>query len=205
MESISELTKRQKEVLKIIYFSLKSSGYPPTLADLREELKVSSNQGVLDLLQSLERKGYIKREEGTARGIKILQKGFQALDLKPIVPIVGITAAGPYKDAFENLDWKEWNRTEIADKVFIVKVSGDSMVGAGYEDGDCVLVQEAKEFRNKEIVLARSNDGTTIKRLISEAGRTYLKPENSKYANIPIYPETRLLGRIIGKIQGESI
>ncbi len=199
-----QLTERQKQVLKIIYSSLKSSGYPPTLADLREGLKVSSNQGVLDMLQSLERKGYIRREEGAARGIRILGRGFRALSLGQIVPTVGVTAAGQYKDAIEDLHWKEWGQTEIADNVFIVKVSGDSMVGAGYQDGDYVLVQEAKEFKHGEVVLARSNDGTTIKRLVNQDGKIYLKPENPKYNNIPIYPETRLLGKIIGKVQGAS-
>lgn len=204
MNKINDLTDRQKEVLQAIYSSLKDSGYPPTLADLREKLKVVSNQAVLDLLKLLEEKGFIKREEGAARGLKILVKGFNLLKTKPILPVVGITAAGPYTDAFENLEWKNWSGTKMADNVFIVKIHGDSMIGAGYDDGDTVLVQAAKEFKNGDIVLARSNDGTTIKRLIHDNGKVYLKPENSKYGNIPIYPDTRLLGKIIGKVQEEK-
>lgn len=198
------MTKRQKEVLEAIYNSLKDSGYPPTLADLRDKLDVSSNQTVLDLLKLLEKKGYIKKEEGAARGLKILKMGFDSLEAKPILPIVGITAAGPYKEAFENLEWKSWAGTEMADSVFIVKISGDSMTGAGYEDGDTVLVQKAKEFKNGDIVLAKDNDGTTIKRLIHDNGKIYLKPENPSYPNIPIYPDTRLIGKVIGKVQEEK-
>ncbi|OGM08144.1 hypothetical protein A2159_01900 [Candidatus Woesebacteria bacterium RBG_13_34_9] len=74
------------------------------------------------------------------------------------------------------------------------------MIGAGFEDGDKVMIQEAKEFRNGDVVLARDNDGMTVKTLISKDGKTFLKPENPKYPNIPIYPETRLLGKVIGKI-----
>ncbi|MBU1016561.1 MAG: transcriptional repressor LexA [Patescibacteria group bacterium] len=203
MNKINELTDRQKEVLGAIYSSLKDSGYPPTLADLREKLKVVSNQTVLDLLKLLEEKGYIKKEDGAARGLKILKKGFESLGAKPILPIVGITAAGPYTEAFENLEWKSWAGTKMADDVFIVKIRGDSMIGAGYDNGDNVLVQEAKEFKNGDIVLARSNDGTTIKRLVHDNGKVYLKPENQKYKNIPIYPDTRLLGKIIGKVKEE--
>jgi repressor LexA len=204
MPESSELTKRQKQVLKAIYSSLKDSGYPPTLADLRDKLEVSSNQAVLDFLKILEEKGYIKKEEGMARGLRILKKGFDLINLKPIIPILGITAAGPYKDAFENLEWKRWAGTSMAENVFIVKISGDSMVGAGYEDGDNVLVQNAKEFKNGDIVLARDNDGTTIKRLIYDNGKIYLKPENPSYPNIPIYPDTRLVGKVIGKVQEEK-
>ncbi len=204
MDTIRRLTKRQKQVLKLIYTSINSSGYPPTLADLREELDVVSNQGVLGILILLENKGYIKREEGTARGIKILEKGYQYIAKKPLIPHLGITAAGPYRDAFENLEWKEWSGTQMADKVFIVKIAGDSMIGAGYKDGDNVLIQEAKEFRNGDIILARDNDGTTIKRLIHNNGKIYLKPENPSYSNIPIYPDTRLLGKVVGKISGDG-
>lgn len=198
------LTDRQKEVLKAIYQSLKDSGYPPTLADLREKLDVVSNQSVLDLLKLLEEKGCVRKEEGAARGLKILKKGYDSLGLKPIIPVVGITAAGTYKEAFENLEWKSWAGTEMADNVFIVKVSGDSMTGAGYDDGDHVLVQEAKEFKNGDIVLARDNDGTTVKRLIHDNGKIYLMPENPKYDNLPIYPDTRLVGKVIGKVYEEK-
>lgn len=204
MQTALKLTKRQFQVLKLIYSSIKSSGYPPTLADLRNELQVVSNQAVLDVLQALENKKYIKREEGTARGIKILDFGFEALSKNPMIPSLGFTAAGPYKDAFENLDWKEVENLKTAQNVFIVDVVGDSMTGAGIEDGDKVIIQQASQFKSGDVVLARDNDGTTIKRLINSDGKIYLKPENSKYKNIPIYPETRLLGKVIGKIGLES-
>lgn len=204
MNIVNGLTKRQKEVLKFIYSSIKGSGYPPTLADLREKLNVVSNQAVIDILAVLEKKEFIKREEGTARGIKILVKGYESISKKTLIPHLGITAAGSYRDAFENLEWKEWSGTQMADNVFIVKIAGDSMIGAGYKDGDNVLVQEAKEFRNGDIVLARDNDGTTIKRLIHDNGKIYLKPENPSFNNIPIYPDTRLLGKVVGKINGNS-
>ena len=203
MNSFLDLSRRQKQVLGYIYSSIKNSGYPPTLADLREKLNVSSNQAVLDFLKILESKGYIKKEEGAARGIKILQRGFEALSKKSIIPNIGISAAGPYRDAFDTLEWEEQEGLKTADNVFITEVSGDSMVGIGLQDGDKVLVQESKEFENGDIVLARDIDGRTIKTLTREDGKTYLKPENHKYQNIPIYPETRLLGKVIGKIGGK--
>lgn len=196
------LTKRQRQALKAIYRSLKDSGYPPTLAELCEELGVSSNQSVIDLLKLLEQKGFIKKEEGTARGIRILQKGFEALSVRPIMPYVGISAAGPYTQAYEVIEWKHGRDGDAEISGMVVKVSGDSMINAGINDGDKVVVVPSKEFKNGDIVLARNHDETTIKRLVHENGRVYLKPENPNYKNIPIYPETRLVGKaveVIGK------
>jgi len=200
------LTKRQKQVLRAIYNSLKDSGYPPTLADLRDELDVSSNQAVLDLLRLLEEKGFIKKEEGMARGIKILEKGFTFLGVKNLLPYVGVSAAGPYTLALEDVRWQNvGGEVELISDI-LVKVKGDSMIGAGIEDGDIVLVREVKEFKNGDIVLARNNDETIIKRLVHDDGKVYLKSENPKYKNIPIYPDTRLLGkfiRVIGKAKND--
>lgn len=199
----SELTKRQKQVLQAIYKSLKDFGYPPTLSDLREELDVVSNQAVLDILRILENKKYIKREEGTARGIKLSPKAFEIVGLAPIVPYVGVSAAGPYTQAFEQNEWKVAENIHVSESDMIVTARGDSMIGVGIQDGDLVLVREAKEFKNGDVVLARNNDGTTIKRFVHDDGKVYLKPENPKYKNIPIYPETRLLGKVVG-ILGKS-
>jgi len=124
------------------------------------------------------------------------------LGLTPISPYVGVSAAGPYTEAFEDVQWKPVGQIEELDDI-LIRVKGDSMVGAGIENGDVVVVRKSKEFKNGDIVLARSNDGTTIKRLVSKEGRTYLKPENSKHKNIPIYPDTRLIGKVI-RIIGKS-
>lgn len=196
------LTNRQLETLRAIYNSLRDSGYPPSLADLREKLDVSSNQAVLDLLDSVEKKGFIKREEGAVRGIKILEKGFKVLGVAPISPHVGASQAGPYTAAFEDIQWKSAGHVDEIDDM-LIKVNGDSMIGAGIEDGDVVVVRKSTEFKNGDIVLARNDDDTTIKRLVNENGRTYLKPENPKHKNIPIYPDTRLLGRVV-RIIGKS-
>lgn len=197
------LTDRQLQVLKTIYRSIKDSGYPPTLADLRDELDISSNQAVLDHLKILEDKGFIKKDEGMARGIKILDQGFKALGLQPIAPFIGVSAAGPYTQAYEINEWQVVKDTQITSDDKLVKINGDSMVSAGLNDGDIVIIREVKEFKNGDIVLARWDGETTVKRLVNKDGKVYLKPENPKYKNIPIYPDTRLLGKVVG-ILGKS-
>ncbi|MDA2936443.1 transcriptional repressor LexA [Patescibacteria group bacterium AH-259-L05] len=183
----NKTTPRQKLVLQIIYNAIKSSGFPPTLADLREALNVVSNQGVLEHLAALEKKGFIKREHGSARGIRILPKTFKLLNLKPLVPFMGESSAGPFVEAIEQTgEWKTISDevAQFQDRVFLIKVHGDSMIGAGINNGDIVLVKEAKEFSNNDIVLVRMDGETTVKRFVKHGKTMYLKPENPKYENI---------------------
>lgn len=200
---MDKITARQAEVLKLIYKSISDSGYPPTLAELRDEMAVSSNQAVLDILKILEDKGYIEKEEGMARGLRILDKGIQELGLKQMAPVVGVSTAGPYMQAYEINEWKVVDDVQVTSSDRLVRISGDSMIGVGIDDGDIVVVRNAKEFKNGDIVLARNDDETTVKRFVHDNGKVYLKPENPKYRNIPIYPETRLLGKVVG-ILGKS-
>lgn len=202
------ITKRQKEVLKILYGYIKNSGFPPSFEEAKEQLGISSNQSLLDLLRRLEEKGCIKREEGQARGIKILPLGFKILKRKQLIPFAGISSAGSsiesYIETFER--WEELPSNllenekvyESEENVFVIKVHGDSMVNAGIDDGDVLLVKQVKEFFNDDIVVARSDEGTTVKRFVTkDDGRAYLQPENPAYGKIPIFAETVFDGKVI--------
>lgn len=198
------LTQRQKQTLMFIYNSIKYSGYPPTLSELKESLNVVSNQAVLDLLKILEEKKYIRKEEGAARGLQLTQKGYDALNVSTYAPMIGVTAAGPFMDTLEQHgEWKEISvdLARLSDKIALFKVKGESMIGAGLNDGDIVVVKyEVAEFKNGDIVLARSDDGTTIKRFVNTNNKVYLAPENPKYSRIPITPDLRIIGKVISKI-----
>ena len=100
--------------------------------------------------------------------------------------------------------WKAISKdiTRFQDNVYLVKVNGDSMIGAGINDGDIVLVKESKEFKNGDIVLARTSDDTTIKRFIQEKDEVYLKPENPAYPNIySTGDEIKMLGIVISNLK----
>lgn len=197
------ITKRQKELLRIVYNYIKGSGFPPSFSDLKEELNVSSNQSVLDLLSALERKGFIKREGGSARAIKILKKGFEALGVKQLVPVVGTMAAGSFVEAIEEIgSWKELSQevSQLSDDLMMLKVSGDSMINAGINDGDLILVKRTNYFKSGDIVLARNHDGATLKRIVLEKGKYFLKPENPNYSIILFTDETEIIGKMIKKI-----
>jgi repressor LexA len=198
-------TKRQKEILEFIYSYLKSEGYPPTFEDFKSKFDFKSNQAIIDHLESLEKKKLIKREKKSARGINITSAGFKLLNVRSAAFYLGQSSAGSFVASQEmEGEWQELSREveKFDQNVFIIKVKGDSMIGAGINDGDMLLVQEQKEFSSKDIVVARSPQGTTVKRFISEdkPPYLYLKPENPKYENIHFTDEVQLQGKIIGKI-----
>jgi len=200
------ITKRQRELLAIIYEYIKDTGYPPTFEDMRERLNVSSNQSVLDLLDKLKQAGLIKRNETVARGLTILRMGYDALNRPPLAAFLGVTSAGAPIQSFEiSGEWKTLSKdiARLDENVFVLKVSGDSMINAGIDDGDAVLVQTKKEFVSGEIVYAQIGDEGTIKRFMSDntPPYVYLKPENPKYELIPFTHEMELKGKIISVLK----
>jgi len=199
-----DISKRQEEVLKIIYDNLITAGFPPSFSELKERLKISSNQSLLDLFSTLEKKNLIRREEGSARGIKILRRGYRAINTSPLAPVVGSSSAGSFTEAIEAIDaWQPLSKDveTIADDVMIVRVMGDSMINANINDGDLILFKKATEFFSGDIVLAQTPDGTTVKRFISQDKPPYqfLKPENPKYPIIYFTEEMRLVAKMIKK------
>jgi repressor LexA len=202
-----KLTLKQKRVLELIYNSLESSGFPPTIADLKEELDVSSNQSVLNFLETLEKKECIERKEGQARGIRILPFGYKEINKKPLIRIIGESAGGPYIESFADaftswmpLSEKFLQNEEIrkTKEVFVIQISGDSMINAGINHGDMLLVKESKEYKSGDIVVAQTENGTTVKRFIADGGKRYLMPENPNYEKIVIIPEeVRFQGKVI--------
>lgn len=199
------ITKRQVELLAVIYDYIKDTGYPPTFEEMRERLGVSSNQSVIDLLGKLKDRGLIKREEADARTTTILPLGYEVISKPSLVAFLGTTSAGmPIESIEVDGEWQSMSSHDeklkkFKDDVFLLKISGDSMINAGIDDGDIVLVQAKKEFVSKEIVLAEIDGESTIKRFISEdkPPYVYLKPENPNYKNILFTEEVRLKGKII--------
>lgn len=198
---MKKITKRQKELLKIIYKFIEDTGYPPSFEEMKDKLSVSSNQAVLDFLKSLESRGLIKREAGEARSLTITNLGYAIIEKQPLVNITGTTAAGPAIEAIKQNEWTEIpSGYEKCDNVFIVKVKGNSMIEANIYDGDAVLIKKANEYKSGDIVLARMGDEVTLKRFFHDNGRTYLKPENPACRIIAITHDTYFLGKMIANL-----
>lgn len=203
-----KLTLKQKNFLELIYTFLETTGFPPSISELKEELGVSSNQSILNFLYTLEKKGYIKREEGQARGLKILPAGLKEIGKDVLIRAAGVSAAGPYIESYADAftSWcpiekgilEKENVSRSQEDVFVIKVQGDSMINIGIENNDMLLVKVAKEFKSGDIVVAETENGTTVKRFIAEGGKRYLQPENPAYERIIIIPgEVNFKGRVI--------
>lgn len=199
---ISSITERQKELLENLYRYIISTGYPPTFEELREQLNVSSNQSVIDLLTKLEKKKLIRRSESQARSITILPLGYEILGKPPLIPFLGVSHAGlPIATVEIQGEWQQLSPqvAKLEDDVFILRVSGDSMINAGINDEDRVLVRTQKEFSSGDIVLADVDGESTIKRFVSEdkPPYLYLKPENQKYDIVYFTESVILKGKVI--------
>lgn len=196
------ITKRQKELLSIIYRYIKNSGYPPSFEEMKSDLCVSSNQSIIDLLDKLEKQNFIKRNKFSARSIVVLSSGYETLKKHPLVPFLGNTSAGSMTEAIEIPgEWQTVSKdvSQLKGDVSILKISGDSMKNANIDNNDIVLVRSQKEFSSGDIVLAELEDGSTIKRFISDDNPpyVYLKPENPKYDLILFEDGMRLVGKVI--------
>ena len=200
------ITPRQKELLSIVYSYIKNEGYPPTFDEMRKKLKIVSNQSVIDLLNKLVEGKFLKRNENIARSIAILPLGYEALGKPPLVPFLGVTTAGFPIDPIEmtgELQELPGGVARFADQVFLLKVHGDSMINAGINDGDVVLVKSEKEFSSGDIVLAEVSGESTIKRFVSEdkPPYLYLKPENPEYKIIYFTEEVVLKGKVLSVVK----
>ena len=201
-------TARQKDLLTFVYEHIVTTGYPPTFEEMREALGVSSNQSILDLLDKLQRLGLIKRENGS-RTLAILHLGYKVLGRPALAPVLGTTTAGLPAESIEITG--EWHPisadvARLKEEMFMLKISGDSMINAGIDDGDAVLVQTMKEFVSGDIVFAEIGDEGTVKRFMSDdkPPYVYLKPENPNYKNILFTDDVRLKGKVISILKNSQ-
>lgn len=177
-----KLTARQTEVLDFIKSHIDDTGYPPTRADIANELGFKSANASEEHLKALARKGAIEMIPGTSRGIKLPETDG--------IPIIGRVAAGSPILAEEHIeDYCELPANffrPAADYLLLVK--GDSMMEGGILDGDLLAVHRTMELNNGDLVVARIEDEVTVKRL--QRGRSKyqvtLLPENKDYSPIEV-------------------
>jgi repressor LexA len=174
----SSLTARQEEILNLIKMHIKSTGYPPTRAEIAAELGFKSPNAAEEHLRALARKGAIEMVSGTSRGIRLLDEEHNGL------PLIGRVAAGEAILAIENIeDYLEIPPDMFHPKAdFLLKVQGTSMKNIGIMDGDLLAVHKTSTAENGEVVVARIEDEVTVKRLKTspKAHEVILLPENEE-------------------------
>ena len=197
-----DLNQRELEILFFIKRFIESKSYPPTVREICSGCNIKSTSTVYYALEKLESTNYIKKDASKTRAIEIVPQDDDILMLKKKtvdVPIVGKVTAGAPILAVQNIEDTMPLPIELAtDKeLFILKVSGESMINAGIFDGDYVIIEKCNSARNGEKVLALIDDEATIKTYYKEKNRFRLQPENDSME--PLYFDNiDILGKIVG-------
>ncbi len=172
-----KMTDRQEEILTFIETFCADHGYPPTVREIASFFDFRSVRAAHKHVTALVKKGFIRRRPGQPRGIEIVQPPGS---LKPSVPVLGTIAAGPL-----NLAWEEREGELEIDGLpgdgrgfFMLRVKGESMVGAHIADGDYALIQLQNTAENGDIVAVRIGEEATLKRFYREGDTIRLQPEN---------------------------
>ncbi len=198
--SNEKISSKQLEILEYIKSETLLKGYPPTVRDICEAVKLKSTASVHAHLAKLEENGYIRRDPSKPRAIEIIDDEF-ALSRRECaqIPIVGRVAAGEPILAEQNIQDYFPIPTDMLPnaQVFMLVVHGDSMINAGIFDGDKVLVKQTNTASNGDMVVAMIEDGATVKTFYKEDGHIRLQPENPDYDPI-IVPTCTILGEVIG-------
>lgn len=195
------LSKRQNDVFEYIKRYMDETGYAPCVRDICSALDLKSTSTAHAHLTKLEKKGYISRDPAKPRTIMIMD-GSVSKERFVRIPVLGKVAAGVPITAVENIE--EYLSLPYSllgtDDVFILNVSGDSMVNAGIFDRDRIIAKKQDYAQNGDIVVAMIEDEATVKRFYLENGRIKLQPENEKYQ--PIYTkDMNILGKVIGVLR----
>ena len=217
----SMLTKKQRNLLLYINKKIRSTGISPSYDEMRNSLNLKSKSGIHRLISALEERGFIKRLAHKARALEVLKlpETASASDIynsfspsiirggldntnreKKIneIPVLGKIAAGTPLEAIQN----EVSRVVLPETLskngehFGLKISGDSMIEAGINDGDTVIVRKTNSADNGQIVVALIDDHEAMLKRIRKKGKVIaLESANKRY-------ETKIFGPDRVKVQG---
>ncbi len=192
---MEDLSLREKKIYEYICRELSEKGYAPSVRDIGKALGIKSTSTVHVYLKRLEDAGYISKEDGKSRTLRVDS-------IKPRqnqVPILGSIRAGSPITAEQNFDgYVDFvaPRGYARENLFALRVEGQSMISAGIMEGDIVIVTRCDSAENGDIVVALIDDFATVKTFYRENGHFRLQPENPTMEPI-ILDNLTLLGRVI--------
>lgn len=195
---MKSLTQTQQRILDFL-IDKKSEGRIPTLAEIAEYFGYQNRSTVQQHLNSIEKKGFIKRDPKISRGIELLVEDKFFIPR----PVLGEVAAGNpltiYPDAIDTIDLPTIARTPKDS--FLLKVKGDSLKDAYIFTGDVVIVNPNAEAQNGHIVVAVLDDAAVVKRFYKKRSRIELHSENPEYEPLIIesgYSNFKIVGVVVG-------
>ena len=217
------LTPRQKKILETIQASVSANGYPPSMREIGDTVGLASLSSVTHQLSQLEKMGYIRRDPKRPRAMEILvpllmhKEQKESADIPAggsgtpasvtelttavdtaMVPLVGrIAAGGPILADQVVEEMVPLPRQLVGHgELFMLRVSGDSMVDAAICDGDWVVVRRQQTAENGDIVAALLDDEATVKTFRQRNGHTWLLPQNTRYEPI-MGDHATIMGKVV--------
>ena len=185
---MARTSKKREQILNFLTQFMNEHGYAPTVREICNAVGLQSTATVHYHLNALRDAGLIEMDEMKKRAISLPDA--QRADR---IPVVGVVTAGVPILATENIEgYIPWDGESGC---FVLRVRGDSMIGAGILDGDKVVVRPQPDAENGQIVVALLDDSATVKRLKKTGRDVWLMPENPSYEPIP-GNEAKILGRV---------
>ncbi|OLZ57231.1 repressor LexA [Amycolatopsis coloradensis] len=207
------LTVRQQQVLDVIKLWVSRFGYPPSVREIGEAVGLTSTSSVSHQLQALQRKGYLRRDPNRPRAVGVLavtDDNPMGIDVEQpqsaakaaYVPLVGRIAAGGPVLAEQAIEDVFPLPREIVGEgdLFLLSVTGDSMVDAAITDGDWVVVRQQPTADPGEIVAAMIDGEATVKTFKRKDGHIWLMPHNEAYEPIP-GDDATILGKVVAVLR----
>ena len=208
------------KILMFIDEQTKKNGFPPSVREIGEAVGLSSTSSVHAQLAALRDLGYLDKHDAKTRALKLTDKFYEEYDVSKTadlsddsfdkfyqevkseyleVPVLGRVAAGqPILAVEDATDVLPLPMSFAKNKdLFVLTVSGESMIEAAILDGDMVIVQKQRTANDGDIVVALVEDSATVKTFYRENGRFRLQPENSSMEPI-IVDEVKILGKVVG-------
>jgi len=217
------LTPRQQRILNVLRESIEKRGYPPSIREIGELVGLTSSSSVAHQLRVLEQKGFIKRDPNRPRALEVFlpevmaarrsmssaeetsydETGIgDAMPAATYVPVVGrIAAGGPILAEERVEDIFPLPKQLVGDgQLFLLEVSGDSMIDAAICSGDYVVIRQQPNAENGEIVAAMLDGEATVKTFQRKDGQVWLLPHNDDYSPIDGTHAT-ILGKVTAVIR----
>ena len=199
------LTTRQRQILDVIEANMRERGYPPSVREIGEAVGLTSPSTVHSHLASLERMGYLRRDPTKPRALEVRfdPNSGVAMERRPVrhIPLVGDVAAGTDVLAQENVEELLPMPVDFTGEgdLFMLRVRGDSMIGAGILDGDFVVARQQATANNGDIVIAGIGDEEgTVKTYTRKGSVVTLLPSNPRLSPM-VFPvnEVAIFGKVV--------
>lgn len=194
-----ENSNKQMEIYEFLKNFTELKGYPPSVREICEAVNLKSTSSVHGHLKKLETKGLIKRDPTKPRALEIIENSINKIEMINI-PIIGKVTAGVPILANENVEGifpVPLSYVKHDKELFILNVSGDSMINCGIHHGDLAIIERTPTAANGDIVVALIENEATIKRFYKENNYIRLQPENDNMKPI-IVKDCSILGKLVG-------